>query len=338
MTNVPLFTSSSEKLNSKGTWLKAIIVGLVFGIVFLVGWEFYWRSVGFLPVLEDDLGIWATRRLAVQKHEEPVIALLGSSRMQLDIDPQLVQELTGTRTVMLAIDGNSPLPVLQDLATDNSFHGLVLCSLLPQWLADDRKNKSRSAKWVRKYHKLKWSSWIETYLSILLQTHFVFRYPGLLPDKLWEKFLEDEFPIPPYAPLRKDRYRPADYSKTDIVKLRANRIKRQREIVAQASPPTDREFTDRLDEIRSMVQQIQGRGGQVIFLRLPASGGILALEEKTWPRADYWDRFVANISAPALHFADYPELARFNCPDGSHLDYRDARTFTRSLVDILDLR
>ncbi len=258
--------------------------------------------------------------------------------MQLDVDPQLVQAETGHRTLMLAIDGSSPLPVLADIAESSSFSGTVLCSLLPQWLADAGPGESRSAKWVRKFHKQKWSSWTETRLSLLLQSNFVFRYPGLQPDKLWDKFLEGERPRPPYAPMRSDRYRPADYTKSDIFQLRTARVKRQREIVAAANPLDTQEFAARISEIEAMVRTITGRGGRVIFLHLPSCDEIRALEEETWPRQTYWDRFAAEISARSFHFADYQELSGYPCPDGSHLDYRDARPFTRSLVDVLELR
>ncbi len=317
--------------------MKTVVGGLVVALLLLGAWECFWRVSGFDPVIEDDLGIWAIQRRAAAEEGDRKIVLLGSSRMQLDVDPQLVLAETGYEALMLAIDGNSPLPVLEDLADKSSFDGIVLCSFLPQWLADAGYGKNRSAKWVRKFHKQKWSFWIETRLSLLLQSNFVFRYPGLQPGKLWEEFLEGDFPRPPYAPMRSDRYRPADYTKTDISQLRAARVKRQQEIVADASPLDDREFAARISELESMVQKIHARGGRVIFLRLPSCDAILELEEKTWPRRKYWDRFAAEISARTVHFADYPELSGFDCPDGSHLDYRDAKLFTRSLLHSIDM-
>ena len=43
-------------------------------------------------------------------------------------------------------------------------------------------------------------------------------------------------------------------------------------------------------------------------------------------------------SHPAIHFEDYPGLSGYDCPDGSHLDVRDARKFTRALVRILRVK
>lgn len=321
----------------KNGWFRSMAGGLLFAVLLLGGWELYWRSAGFSPVIEDDLGIWAVKRRAAVTTDKPKIVLLGSSRMQLDVDPEVLKEETGRHVIMLAIDGSSPLPVLDDLAGDEHFRGLVLCSLLPQWLADKGVERGRSAKWVRKYHKQKWSFWIETRLSLLLQSRFVFRYPGLLPEELWEALKENEWPSPPYAPMRGDRYRPADYTKIDIEELRSARVERQREIVAGAEPLAGPELQERIGKIEAMVRQLEGRGSRVVFLRLPSCGGVRELEERTWPREMYWDVFAASISARTVHFADYPSLSGFDCPDGSHLDHRDAPRFTRALAEVLEI-
>jgi len=332
------FTSSSEKRNGSDCWCRALVCGLLCTVIVLGAWEAFWRAWGFAPVIEDDLGIWAVVRRGVDRGGGgPAIVLLGASRMQLDVDPRVLRAETGRKAAMLAIDGSSPLPVLADLAGRSSFDGLIICSLLPQWLADGGEDRGRSARWVRKYHQQKWSFWIETRLSLFLQDSFVFRYRGLLPDRLWRNFLDGEMPRPPYAAMRSDRYRPADYSLTDIAKLRAARIDRQREIVAAAEPLDDAEFAARLAWIEDMVQLVRDRGGSVIFVRLPSCGETLELEEATWPREKYWDRFAATTSARTLHFADHPELSSFDCPDGSHLDHRDAVPFTRALVEVLVL-
>lgn len=87
--------------------------------------------------------------------------------------------------------------------------------------------------------------------------------------------------------------------------------------------------------VEQQVEKIQGRGGRVVFIRMPSSGEVRRIEFLTWPREKYWDQFAASIAAPAIHFEDYPSLSGFNCPDGSHLDENSARQFTRNLLKIL---
>jgi hypothetical protein len=55
------------------------------------------------------------------------------------------------------------------------------------------------------------------------------------------------------------------------------------------------------------------------------------LDEKRYPKSKYWDQFAKMTNAVTIHFKDVPELSNFDCPDASHLDFRDAPRFTISL-------
>ena len=74
------------------------------------------------------------------------------------------------------------------------------------------------------------------------------------------------------------------------------------------------------------------RGGRVVFLRLPVTGPLAEREEKLAPRVATWDRVVRENGVPAIHFAEHPELAAFDCPEWSHLSAEDSVEFTRRLV------
>jgi len=69
-----------------------------------------------------------------------------------------------------------------------------------------------------------------------------------------------------------------------------------------------------------------------VFVRLPSTGAVWELEQTYFPREFYWDVLVQNTPADTLHFRDVPEMAVLPCPDGSHLDARQAEAFTRVLV------
>ncbi len=61
------------------------------------------------------------------------------------------------------------------------------------------------------------------------------------------------------------------------------------------------------------------------------------MHERQSPRRQFWDQFARKTRATTLHFADVPALAAFQCPDGSHLDYRDRGRFTQHLAIALGL-
>lgn len=93
-----------------------------------------------------------------------------------------------------------------------------------------------------------------------------------------------------------------------------------------------RAVEDRFREIKSDVDQLRARGAKVVFLRLPVTGELKALENKLTPRAPFWDRLVRETAAPGIHFEDFPELAGFTCPEWSHLSAGDSVEFSKRLV------
>ena len=73
----------------------------------------------------------------------------------------------------------------------------------------------------------------------------------------------------------------------------------------------------------------------MIFLRFPSSGVIWQLENGLFPLTEFWDPLIKERKINAIHFAEYDTLKNFTCPDGTHLDYRDAAPFTAAVTDIM---
>jgi hypothetical protein len=95
------------------------------------------------------------------------------------------------------------------------------------------------------------------------------------------------------------------------------------------------EFAEAVGRLEQTVGRIQERGGTVIVIRMPTSGAHWELDEARYPKHEYWDAFPRRTSARAIHFKDQPTLAGFACPEGSHLDARDAPAFTAALAELL---
>ena len=315
------------------TWLTA---GLCV-ILLLAGWEALWRLRGFAPTVSDDQRLWSIARRQASRMAPQGVALAGSSRIQVGLHPDVFEEVTGIRPVMLAIDGSSPLPVLRDLAEDPDFDSRVIVSLIPMFLAEPAP-QDRALEWVRAHQEQKWSSRIEARLSILVQRTLVFRNNALAPDELWSQFMEGAWPDLPYAPMRPDRYRPGFFERADVRALREGRAARERKIHAAARPLPRDKFLERIERIEEMTDEIRRRGGNVAFVRFPTSGTVRRLEHRDWPRRRYWDVFAARVGAICIHYEDYPGLQGYRLPDNSHLGVEDARRFTRELVEILAQR
>jgi hypothetical protein len=309
-------------------------VALALALLLLGSWETGWRWYGFVPSVEDDWGIWASCRRRV-KNAPGQVALVGASRIQLGVDPGRFRQESDQEAVMLAIDGNAPQSVLADLAEDPGFNGSVIVGYVPLFFAETQRYEEQAHKWLRKYQRQTWSSRLETRLRIWTQEHFVSRYPGLAPARIWDHVVEGTRPRLIYAPMRTDRYRAFDPNTIDIDALREARARRERRRRKEAQPLPPDAFDERIKAFSLLVRQIQARGGRVAFVRMPSVGVVRRVEAAVWPRRNYWDRLVNRISVPFIHFEDYPQLSAFDCPDGSHLAAGDAQKFTAALVEIL---
>ena len=100
-------------------------------------------------------------------------------------------------------------------------------------------------------------------------------------------------------------------------------------------PPSGDKLEAILNSVKSNVDKIRNRGGQVIFVRTPSSGPYRMGELKGFPRAAYWDRLLAVTGCKGIHFEDYPVTAHFVCPEWSHLTPDQAVIYTRNLISIL---
>jgi hypothetical protein len=96
------------------------------------------------------------------------------------------------------------------------------------------------------------------------------------------------------------------------------------------------DYPAKLDHVNDLVDRIQQRGGQVIFVRMPTDKLIWKFDNKSYPRDEFWDIFASNTSAATIHFRDYADLQGQDLPDGSHIDQRDKKHFTGNLVRVLN--
>ena len=88
----------------------------------------------------------------------------------------------------------------------------------------------------------------------------------------------------------------------------------------------------RFADVTAAIEKIRDRGGKIVFIRFPHSGGLKELEDKIMPRQQSWDPLLQMTKAPGIYYSDYPELSGFNCPEWSHLSAGDSVEFSKRLV------
>lgn len=332
---MPSSTFSSNERLPNGPWARTWVVALALALLALGSYEGFWRLRGFVPSINDDADLWGLARSTLKGDDPQAVVGIGASRIQLGLNPAVfAEEFEGRKPVQLAVDGSSFLPVLHHLSQDESFRGVVLCDVTPRLVFKGvDPHRGVQAEYVKKYESQTALTAIERQLRLWVQLAFVLRLPDVAPQQVLWSLKKGSLPSPNYLITHVDRSKQADYTRADLRALTRKIEESYRPDKVRGVCPE--QFDNDLTSLEAMVERIQQRGGQVVFVALPTSGTVRRLEDQHFPRSRYWDVLAARTRAITIHFADYPTLAHFRCPEGSHLDYRDAITFTKNFAAIL---
>lgn len=343
-------TSNFERVIPALPWRGITVTVCVAVLITVAAWEVHCRAVGYEPTLNNTEDLWAEARGRVQPES---IVIVGDSRAWFDSDLDELERGLGRRPVQLALPGSCAYPVLADLADDPSFHGTIICSIVPgMYFAPGGPLVEHSEKAVRRYHGQTLAQRASHYVSVPLERSLAF----LKQDDLALEELLKDLPIPdrPYAqvPPRTPPY---------FCSIDRERRARMVEQCAQPGPLQEkvksrwlRLFTPpppprfvpkeifeaqiaeaigaRFRNTKIAVDKLRARGGKIVFVRFPFTGDLKAHEDRATPRAKTWDPLLQLTDAPGIYFDDFPELSGFNCPEWSHLSAGDSVEFTKRLV------
>ena len=330
--------------------MTVVVVLLVIGAT--AGWELYCRSIGYGPSLNDNEDLWARARRKVGPES---IVVIGDSRGWFDVDLDEIEKGLGKRPVQLAMAGACGFPVLEDLANDERFHGTIICSLVPTlfFAPPGSPPVERGEKAVRRYHNQTPAQRASERLAIPLEEHVAFlKQEDLTLDQLLKRLPIPNRPgarvqptLPPYFETvdRERRARMIEECARPGSEL-AQRI--QQIWIPLFTPPPPPSYVPkekfmgqiheaieaRFKNAIAAVNKVRLRGGKIVFVRFPHSGGLKELEDRLTPRAQTWDPLIQATAAPGIYYSDFPELATFDCPEWSHLSAGDSVEFTKRLV------
>ena len=333
-------------------WRGIAVVITIIVIAATTAWEFYARSLGYGPTLNDNEDLWTIARRRVNRNR---IVIIGDSRAWFDVDLDELQKGLGKRPMQLAIAGSTTFPVLADLAKDESFHGTIICSVVPMlfFAPPGRPPMERAGKSVKRFHNQTPAQRVSEYLAMPLEEHVAF----LKPDDLSLEALLNELPIPnrpgaqvpprfPRIFRRVDRERRArmwekcaepgsELAKRDPTNLASTfhaaataELCPTDVFMAKMKEGIEKRFADTV----AAVEKIHARGGKIVFVRFPHTGGLKELEDKLTPRQQNWDPLLRMTRSPGIYYSDFPDLSGFDCPEWSHLSAGDSVEFSKRLV------
>lgn len=359
---MPLSTSSSNQRLPHASWGSVLMGALAIFATFVIAMELSLAARGFRSTVIDSEALWLKQRHRASDLGARGLILVGDSRMELDVDLDVLRRCTGLAPVQLALDHSSFIPVLRSLADDPSVAGTIIVSFSESAMmafphCDTADRLEIAYKQERARRIIPDFTRTETYLTDFIHYHLRSYADGARPmTSLFQRILNPNA-TPQYITILPDRSKLADYTKIEQQQLYYKRVLSTLGEQAPSEPgmtfndfklilqdkidalkPADSAaYLGRIGGIVKMAHTIEARGGRVFFVMMPRSGYVRQIEDHRFPRQAFWDRFAESLPGHTLHFEDVPGLRDMVCPDGSHLDYRDREHFTRTLVSALGL-
>jgi hypothetical protein len=293
--------------------------------------------------------LWAYKRAQIYDAPEHSTFFIGGSRIKFDIDLATWENITGEKAVQLALVGTSPQLVLKNLAGDKNFKGKLIVDITEFEIftidPDVQKNAKKSIEY---YNKETPSQWAGFHIDHLLESQFVFLESKIFSlNALLNRYIHvtnrkgiqshASFPI---------GFEPTTFNRQNVMSERfladtagqrlMKEIWREDGLLDTVHGMTGGHLQNMFIDIKTNIDKIKARGGQVIFVRPPSSGEMAEAEKKAFPKKDYWDKLLPFTNTAGIYYEDYPEMTHFICPEWCHLAPKDAAIFTKSLINVLE--
>jgi hypothetical protein len=299
-----------------------LAIGLFAGSV--GGLEGYWRERGVRPHVAESRDLWSFWRRQVYEPSGRVLVFLGTSRVRADVDLETLSYAAPRfRSVQLGVSGDgSPLGTLQSLAFDEKFRGTVICELASPFLPRSRWDDQR-----KYFGQTKENPSVEQLIAAYIRDDVALLNPSVTISALLRN--------PSSA---KSSVEPSRCQSCFNRSLRYfEEVLPPRIYLPQEQTVDGRTILEGIGAVRPLVHKIHTRGGSVVFVGLPLS----AADAET--RSGFvgkltWAMIADLTGAVCIPLETGDSLDAFHCADGAHLDYQQAKRFTRRLVAEMERR
>lgn len=301
--------------------LRALGLAAALFLIVIGGMEAFARSEGIPSSPSDSPDGWA-RAFERALADPDAIALVGSSRGSLGFEPAVLAERTGRPVANLTINGGNGLPALERLDAEG-FAGTVLMEAMERRIfSPDARGRANTERYLAVLDDPSPIQPLERDLRVWLSERLRTRSSRSLETIV--QVARGKEGGPPPRTVREDRFYVTDVSRID----RARLVRRWVSRAQSARPMNDAEADALLEGLGAIEARLRARGGRLIWVRLPVSGEVAAIEEAKWPRATTFDR----LPGERWHADDHAETAALECFDGSHLAPDDAATLSEVLA------
>jgi len=336
---MPSSTSSSDLR-------PAALIALIVTSLLMGGWEAYWRSEGSIPSYRNSDGLWAMQRRRIDHGDGDKTTLTGSSRVFFDTQLDVWEKESGERPIQLALEGTSPVSVMESLAEDPDFTGTLIVGVAPNLFFSGFEYRGSAFK---QYPFESPAHWLGQRISMLAEPYLAFYHPDY---SLFTVIKRQAFPARAGVEFDADVRRLATYSRDRAARMYSKVEEDEayaeiaKQIWAQNFVPIDERSEE---ELKGMLEnrnkqieravtataKLEERGIEVIFVRNPSEGHYAISEPMYNPRAETWDVLIEKTGALGIHWMDHEELQGFWLPEWSHMSGSEGDRYTRALYHVV---
>jgi hypothetical protein len=315
-----------------GRIVAGAAVALVLGVAAL---EVNARRLELRPGdLDNSEVAWVKERV---RSESAAVAIVGDSRILFDTDLDRFEALTGQRPVQLAIHGTSALTLLEDVASNENFYGVLVVGLADTMFFQPFDGYGEYVR--RRGDFTSPSGRVGIEIDHMLQRRLA--------------FLDSNHRLSVVAHRLDPDFRPGvEGPKHDIWKV--SEVGENRATWLWSRIETDHFYTARTRwawkgfkekfpftpqliakgqaRAKAAVDKIRARGGEVVFVRPPSAPQLRVNEEAQVPKAKGWDVLLRNTHSVGVHIDDLPAAQGLTLPEWSHLNRKCATVFTDAYV------
>ena len=325
----------------RSAWLAVAVA-----IILMVAWEVWVRSEGVTPDYRNSDGQWAEQRRQIHNAAGDGWVFTGSSRVLFNMQLSVWQRLDGRRPIQLALEGTSPVAVLEGLADDDDFSGKLIVGVAPGLFFSGYEYRRPA---IDRYDQESPTQWVGNKLSMLVEPYLAFYDSDFaLPVILRRQPLpirdgvELNLDVRKLSNMEKDRNSRMWDKVANNVEYRdlARSIWAQNWMpLAELPQPVQERIlesrTKQLDRAVVATKKMQSKGVEVIFVQMPYEGHYATSEPDIAPRALTWDKLIEQTGALGLHFKDHEEMQGFWLPEWSHMTGEEADRFTEAFYGLV---
>ena len=329
-------------------WRRIVTFTVVLTLTALGSVERYARANNHPILFQTNPSLWATQWFKLDDSLNDQTVIIGTSRCKFGLILDTWEQETNTRPVMPVWLGSPPHPTLHLLAQREDFRGLVVCGIAPSFSFSHPSEPQHQDQQKKnaEMHILRYS--LSYHIGTPVKRFLKHRFRSLNQialgpiHMLREKmvFADRDGLHAPFLPIPWMNHQEnlqSEYldSATEIENFMERVTALWQRIIDQQIIHGAAGMDSLLESCKADVQRINGRGGQVVFIRHPGSNDFLTFEREHYPRDSFFHRLCNVTGCFGIHFEDYPEFVILQCPEWSHLTTQDANNYTPKLIEFL---